>query len=158
MFWLGLCCGLRLGEMRALRAGQFLADKGAIVVDGYINKMGERTKYNKKGSEERPKFRVAFLTENLSKALAAYIEEKGLAGDDFLFTMDEKPFSQSYAYKNFVAAARRAGLLSDGRKISPPASNTSPVKVWLMPEIVRLPSWYLLKEPVPAITPAPASV
>ncbi len=119
MFWLGLCCGLRLGEMRALRAGQFLADKGAIVVDGYINKMGERTKYNKKGSEERPKFRVAFLTENLSKALAAYIEEKGLAGDDFLFTMDEKPFSQSYAYKNFVAAARRAGLLSDGRKISP---------------------------------------
>ena len=36
-----------------------------------------------------------------------------------MFTMDEKPFSQSYAYKNFVAAARRAGLLSDGRKISP---------------------------------------
>ena len=119
MFELGLCCGLRLGEMRAVRAGQILAEKRALVVDGYINKLGERTNYNKKGSTEKPKFRVAFLPESLLQKILALIADKGLGERDYLFAKNGKPFTQTYAYKNFVRAVKSAKIPTDGKKISP---------------------------------------
>ena len=119
MFELGLCCGLRLGEMRAVRAGQIIAGNQALVVDGYINKLGERTNYNKKGSEEKPKFRVAFLSECLLKKILALIEDKGLEARDFLFTANGRPFTQTYAYKNFVRAVNMAKIPTQGKKITP---------------------------------------
>ena len=119
MFELGLCCGLRLGEMRAIRAGQIIAASQALVVDGYINKLGERTNYNKKGSEEKPKFRVAFLSERLLKKVTEAAALKGLGPEDFLFTLNERPFTQTYAYKNFVRAVKKSKIPTDGKKISP---------------------------------------
>ena len=44
------------------------------------------------------------------------------------------------------------------RTVVPPASSMSPVKEWLTPEIVSVPSPYLAKVPVPAMPPSPASV
>lgn len=119
MFELGLCCGLRLGEMRAARKRQIIAGSRALVVDGYINKMGERTNYNKKGSREKPKFRVAFLTQSLMERLLERAAQRGLADDDFLFSTDGRPFTQTYAYKNFLRAVKMSGIPTEGRKISP---------------------------------------
>lgn len=119
MFELGLCCGLRLGEMRAVRAGQIIAADKALVVDGYINKMGERTNYNKKGTEEKPKFRVAFLSESLLKKILKLIQDKNLEARDFLFARNGKPFTQTYAYKNFVMAVKKSKIQTAGRKITP---------------------------------------
>ena len=119
MFELGLSCGLRLGEMRGVRVGQVIFENGALVVDGFINKMGERTNYNKKGSAEKPKFRVAFLPQKLLEKIKAFIAEKSLLPGDYLFQRQGRPFCQSYAYKTFLRAAKRAGINFDGRKIVP---------------------------------------
>lgn len=119
MFELGLSCGLRLGEMRGVRARQIIFESDAVVVDGFMNKIGERTNYNKKGSSEKPKFRVAFLPTNLRDKLAAYIKQEGLAADDFLFQRNGLPYSQSYAYKSFLRAVKKAGINTEGRKIVP---------------------------------------
>lgn len=119
MYELGLCCGLRLSEMRGVRLRQIIAQKNALVVDGYINKLGERTNYNKKGSEERPKFRVVFLPETLRDKILARAAQKGLDSEDFLFAKEGRPFAQSFVYKNFVRAVKLSEIPANGRKITP---------------------------------------
>jgi hypothetical protein len=57
-FLTSLSGGLRLGEIRGLRAKQIIFDKKAVIVDGYLKGNGTRTVYNKKGSPEHPKLRV----------------------------------------------------------------------------------------------------
>ncbi|MCR5045484.1 MAG: site-specific integrase [Treponema sp.] len=119
MFKLGLCCGLRLGEMRGARARQIIQAENAFVVDGYINKIGERTNYNKKGSAEKPKFRVAFMPQKLREELESFIERNKLCPDDFLFQSNGKAVSQISAYRAFVKAVKKAGLSIENRKIVP---------------------------------------
>jgi integrase len=62
-FLLSLSGGLRLGEARAVRLKQFVFNRKALIIDGFCKENGERTNYNKKGSEEDPKFRIVLLPD-----------------------------------------------------------------------------------------------
>lgn len=71
-------CGLRLGEARALRVKQFVPDKNALVIDGFCERDGHRTNYNKKGSDEDQKLRVTLVPEDTMRVLMSYIRQHHL--------------------------------------------------------------------------------
>ena len=65
-------CGLRLGEARALEGRQFLFSERALIVDGFCKKNGERTNYNKKGSNEDSKLQVVVLPDFTADAVKQF--------------------------------------------------------------------------------------
>jgi len=112
-------CGLRLGETRALRKKQFLFDKNVLVVDGFCKQNGERTNYNKKGSDEDSKMRVVILPTTTSLLMKQFIEKKSLLDDDFIFTKDDKPIRQEFLESIFKSQLLKSGIEKDGRKLVP---------------------------------------
>ena len=51
------CCGLRIGEVRALQVEQILENQ-FLLINGFCKYDGTKTNYNKTGSEEHPKLRA----------------------------------------------------------------------------------------------------
>jgi integrase len=109
-FLLSLSAGLRLGEARAVRLKQIIFDRKALIIDGFCKKSGERTGYNKMGSPEHPKLRVALLPDFTLAKINEFLKDKALGPDDFIFTYNDRPVRQELAENVFVKALINAGL------------------------------------------------
>lgn len=85
--------GLRLGEARALKVNQFIWEKNILVINGFCKRNGERTVYNKKGSLEKPKLRVAPINDEIGEKMRKYFIENNLSSDDYVFMKENKPLT-----------------------------------------------------------------
>lgn len=112
-------CGLRLGEARGLRAKQFLFDKKILVIDGFVKRNNERTNYNKTGSNENKKIRIAPLPSTTLSIVKNFIKTYCIGSDDFLFVMNGHPLRQEYLRTSFNRALKKAGIQANGRKLVP---------------------------------------
>jgi integrase len=118
-----LCClsgGLRMGEARGLRPKQILYDKKALIVDGFVKPNGVRTNYNKKGTEEHPKFRIVPLPDITLNLLKEHITTKEIAEDDFIFKgkkETDKPVTAFYVHDNLEKLMEKAGIEINGRRL-----------------------------------------
>ncbi len=119
MFLLALSAGLRLGEVRAARPVQLLIEYQSIIVDGFISRKGERMKYNKTGSEEHPRFRVALLPVVAMEEILYYAQSQNIGIDSYIFSENGKPIDQSVAGRQFKKAVIHSGIPVKGRKITP---------------------------------------
>ena len=120
MFLCCIKCGLRIGEAIGARVNQFLFDQGMFVVDGfYRHNQLLRTNYNKCGSEEDKKIRVAPLPEDFSLILQKYIAENNLSGDDFVFQRYNKPIRKWLAEEWFRRAVASSGIKTKNRVLTP---------------------------------------
>jgi integrase len=118
MFLLCLSGGLRLGEVRAVRRKQIFFDRKALIVDGFCKRDGRRTTYNKKGTPENPRLRVAMLPDFTLQKLSEHITAHPAGDDDFLFTETaSKPISQDRAQYVFEQALVAAKINTDNRKV-----------------------------------------
>lgn len=118
-FLVSVFAGLRIGEARGLRARQFLLEKSALVIDGFIRADGTRTNFNKKGSDADRKMRIVMLPENVTDAVRKYMEARGKNGDDFVFTADGKPLRREFLETIFKSALKKSGINTEGRKLTP---------------------------------------
>ena len=129
-FLLCLSVGMRLGEVRAVRVKQLVFERKIIIIDGFCKQNSERTLYNKTGSVDMPKFRVAFLPDITLEKLKKWITSNSLADNDFCFTQNGKPVRAEYAESVFYRALQRIGLVpeskgtkrrpaTDGRRLVP---------------------------------------
>lgn len=118
-FLVSVFAGLRIGEARGLRMRQFLFDKNALVIDGFCREDGTRTNFNKKGSESDPKTRIVLLPEDVTDAVRKYLAARGKSGDDFVFSFDGKPLRREYLETIFKSALKKAGIDTEGRKLTP---------------------------------------
>lgn len=113
-------CGLRIGEAIGLRVQQFLFDQGMLFIDGfYKHNTLERTNFNKCGSESNQKFRVVPLPNDLQSLIKAYVEEKSLQGEDYIFSRYNKPIRKWLAEEWFRRAIKMANIDTEGRKLTP---------------------------------------
>lgn len=120
MFLCCIKCGLRIGEAIGARVNQFLFDQGMFVVDGfYRHNQLLRTNYNKCGSEEDKKIRVALLPEDFSLIIQKYISENNLSGDDFVFQRYNKPIRKWLAEEWFRRAVVKSGIKTKNRVLTP---------------------------------------
>ena len=118
-FLVSVFAGLRLSEARALRPQQFLFDKNALVIDGFCKADGTRTTFNKKGTPDNPKLRIVLLPERITAQVQEYIEERGIANDDFIFTYKNRPLSMHITESAFKRALKKAGIATDSRHLTP---------------------------------------
>jgi len=122
LFYLTFCCGLRLGEVRGIKTNQFHFEKKILVIDGFCKntKDGEKTDYNKKGSQNNKKIRVVPLQDKLIDIIKEYIRENKIGEQDFLFTRDNgKPLRQEYLEDVFQRQIQKAKINIGTRKIVP---------------------------------------
>lgn len=122
LFYLAFCCGLRLGEVRGLRAKQFRFEKKILIVDGFCKntKDCERTIFNKKGNKYNQKIRVVPLQDFIIEHVKKYLTENNILDNDFLFTRENgKPFRQEYLEDVFQRQIRKARINVGKRKIVP---------------------------------------
>lgn len=116
-FLLCLSAGMRLGEVRAVRAKQIVFDREIIIIDGFCKKNGERTVYNKTGSVDQPKFRITYLPDKTLAEMKNWITDNGLADDDFCFTQNGKPIRMEYAESVFYRVLQKTGFIPNGNGI-----------------------------------------
>ena len=95
IYLLFLCCvkcGLRIGEGIGTRVNQFLFDEKVFVVDGFwrSNQL-VRTTFNKCGSDDDKKIRVAPLPDDFAEMMKKYIQENNLGPEDYVFQRYGKP-------------------------------------------------------------------
>lgn len=120
MFLCCIKCGLRIGEAIGARVNQFLFDQGMFVVDGfYRHNQLLRTNYNKCGSEEDKKIRVAPLPKDFSLIIQKYIAENNLSGDDFVFQRYNKPIRKWLVEEWFRRAVASSGIKTKNRVLTP---------------------------------------
>lgn len=113
-------CGLRIGEARALRAGQFLFNEKILVVNGFCKRNGERTNYNKKGDKYNDKIRVVPIPDKTIELIKNFIKSNNRAQDDFVFqTINGEPIGQVHLESVFKYVLKKAGIDTEGRKIVP---------------------------------------
>lgn len=107
-------------EARALRVKQFVPDKNALVIDGFCERDGHRTNYNKKGSDEDQKLRVTLVPEDTMGVLMSYIRQHHLDQDDFVFQNDMGlPLRQEFLESVLKRVLIKAGIDFSGRKLCP---------------------------------------
>jgi len=121
--WLLFLCtftlGLRIGEARALQAGQFNMKEHTVVIDGFCRDDCTRTDFCKKGSEEDTKLRVVIVQDFTYVSVLSYLNRRHLQGDDYLFTRNGKPVRREYADEVFQRAIDKAGIKRGNRKLVP---------------------------------------
>ena len=118
-FTLSLSAGLRLGEARGFRACQFLEDKQAVIVDGFLLPDGGRQSFCKTGSDENLRHRVVLIPEITKNLLHDWIVKNNFKVNDFIFIHNNKPVRQEYAESEFRRALKKSGIIVTGRKITP---------------------------------------
>ena len=111
MFLLCLAGGLRLGEVRAVKAKQIVFDRKLIIIDGFIQYDGTRTNYNKKGSPEHPRFRIVYLNDKILDQLRQWILQNNLTPDDYCFLFENKIIRQELAENVFYRALQKADII-----------------------------------------------
>ncbi len=122
--YLALLCmvsfGLRMGEVRAIQLRQFIFDRNALVVDGFCKSNGERTNYNKKGSDEDKKWRVSFAPSSTILQIIDYVNKHNLCLDDFVFAHEDgRPLRREYLEDVFTRQLKKAGIEKGVRKLIP---------------------------------------
>jgi integrase len=110
MFRVSVSGGMRLSEARAFRPCQFYKEQQAIIIDGFLDAKQKRLPYNKKGTEESPKLRVAIMPKTTCDILADFIERMKRKDSDLLFLFDEKAIRKEYAEEVFERSAVKAGI------------------------------------------------
>ena len=120
LFLLITTAGLRVSEARAFQARQFLPDLQMILVDGFMDGANKiRNPYNKCGSKENPKWRLVLIPEMTASALADFLAENRLNGNDFVFTTTNGNTLRICSIRcAFFSAIRRAGIAADGRRLT----------------------------------------
>ena len=120
MFLCCIECGLRIGEAIGARVNQFLFDQKVFVVDGfYKHNQLVRTTYNKCGSEEDRKIRVAPLPDEFALIIQNYIEENNLSADDYVFQRYNKPIRKWLAEDWFRRAVEKSGIKKGNLVLTP---------------------------------------
>jgi integrase len=111
-FLLCLSGGMRIGEVRAVRAKQIIFDRKVLIIDGFCRNDGIRTVYNKKGSPENPKFRLVYLPELTLGKMRDWITENKIGPEDYCFTTGGgKPIGREWAEIVFYRALQTAGFI-----------------------------------------------
>jgi integrase len=111
-FLLCLSGGMRIGEVRAVRAKQIIFDRKVLIVDGFCRHDGTRTVYSKKGSPEDPKFRLIYLPELTLGKMRDWITRNNIGLEDYCFTTSGgKPISRERAETAFYRALQTAGFI-----------------------------------------------
>lgn len=132
--------GLRISEARAFTPEQLYFNECAILVNGFLDRYNDvRNIYNKTGSEENKRWRIALIPPITAKLLQNYIDKTGKKNDDLLFThwtckretifingmkkiVVQPPTENCYHMENiediFHAAVKKAGIDTSGRKIT----------------------------------------
>ena len=120
-FYIIASCGLRVGELRAVRVSQIFWNEKILLVNGFCKNDGFRTNYNKKGSEENKKIRVVPLSDKLILMLRNYIVENNRKFDDFLFYnhTGEKPVSKEHLWRQFKRVLKETGVYDPERRLIP---------------------------------------
>lgn len=123
IYLLFLCCvkcGLRIGEGIGTRVNQFLFDKKVFVVDGFwrSNEL-VRTTFNKCGSNDDKKIRVAPLPDDFAEMMKNYIREKNLGSEDYVFQRYGKPIRKWLAEEWFRNILPISGIKVGKRKLTP---------------------------------------
>ena len=122
MFLVAANCGLRIGEAIGIKVKQFLFDQKVLVVDGYFKHTTLiRTTYNKCGSEDNQKIRVAPLPDIILNILQNYFKAQGLGPEDYAFQRYGKPIRNWLAEVWFKKAVEVAGI-NVGKRILTPHS------------------------------------
>lgn len=120
LFYVTAACGLRLGEARGLRVNQLMLDEQILLVNGFCKKDGFRTDYNKKGSGENKKLRLAPIPKIIAKKLNEYIMSRMLRENDFLFTDENGKPIPGYILRNrFLRMLKICRINPNGRKLCP---------------------------------------
>ena len=120
IFYVMASCGLRLGEARGLRVKQFIVDSHALVIDGFCERNGNRTNYNKKGSDEDQKMRVTLVPDDTMTMVMKYVDSHYLSENDFIFQRDDgRPLRQEYLESVFHKVIEKAGIDTSDRKLCP---------------------------------------
>lgn len=123
MYLMFLCCikcGLRIGEGIGTRVNQFLFDEKVFVVDGFWKHNSLiRTDFNKCGSIDDKKIRVAPLPEDFAIIIKKYIQENNLGPDDFVFQRYGKPIRKWLAEEWFRNILAKSGIVVGKRILTP---------------------------------------
>lgn len=114
-------CGLRIGEARALQLKQFLFDEKILIINGFCKYDGTKTNYNKKGSADDDKIRVVPIPDSTINIIKKYLISKEIIdGNAYLFTDKYGcPLTQRHLEDSFKTALKKAGILTNDRKIVP---------------------------------------
>lgn len=137
---LTLSAGLRISEARAFTPEQLYFNESAILVNGFLDRHTDvRNSYNKLGSLEDKKWRIALIPPATAQLIQNYIVETGKKGDELLFTHwsskrvlesfggirrwlelppSENPYHMDYIADIFHKAVKKSGICTDGRKIT----------------------------------------
>lgn len=119
LFLVSATAGLRIGEAQGLRASQFLFDRKALVIDGFLRRDGSRTTFNKAGSQDDRKIRVVLLPDGVLAEMREFLAKEGKSGGDFVFTHSGQTVPYQFLRKTFDDALARAGIDVAGRKLTP---------------------------------------
>lgn len=112
-------CGLRISEARALRPCQFLWKEKVVIINGFCKPNGQRTNYNKKGSNEDPKIRTVILPDELIVNVKKYIDLHKRKPNDFIFQYNDKPYRREFLESEFKKALIKSCIKIKNRKIVP---------------------------------------
>lgn len=117
-YLLELSAGLRIGETRAFRPCQMLGN-GLVLVNGFLDKnTNERKNYNKSGSEENPKWRIAIIPHSTEELILDYIKRNQIDSEELIFATNNIPMTLKNLRKKFSDAIANSGIDVAGRKIT----------------------------------------
>ncbi|MCI6816287.1 MAG: tyrosine-type recombinase/integrase [Treponema porcinum] len=123
IYLLFLCCvkcGLRIGEGIGTRVNQFLFDEKVFVVDGFWRSdQLVRTTFNKCGSDDDKKIRVAPLPDDFAQMMKKYIQDNNLGPDDYVFQRYGKPIRKWLAEEWFRNILPASGINVGDRILTP---------------------------------------
>ena len=113
-------CGLRISELRALKVKNFLFNEKVLLIDGFCKTDGTRTNYNKKGSDENRKLRLAPLSDKLISIVINYILKYSLNSNDYLISREDgRPYRKEYLENIFKRIIDKANIKRENRKLVP---------------------------------------
>lgn len=137
---LTLSAGLRISEARAFTPEQLFFEQSAILVNGFLDRYTDvRNPYNKTGSEEDKRWRIALIPPGTAVLLRDFINKTGKKDDELLFTHwskkrhieningmtrifdlppSENPYHMEHIEDIFHNAVKKAGIDTNGRKIT----------------------------------------
>jgi integrase len=119
-FLVCLSAGMRLGEIRAFRAQQYVPEYKSVIIDGFLSHDSKtRNAFNKTGTEENPRFRVSLIPDKTADLLEKYITDNNRTGEEYVFFSSGKPIRQEFAEAEFARAIKRAEIPVENKKFTP---------------------------------------
>ncbi len=119
-FLVCLSAGMRLGEIRAFRAQQYMPEYKSVIIDGFLSQDSKtRNPFNKTGTEANPRFRVSMIPEKTAALLEKYIADNNRTGEEYVFLSSGKPIRQEFAEAEFARAIKKAEIPTENKKFTP---------------------------------------